>query len=315
MFLHEDDEFGALIRIVADQRRVSPGIVEKDYWVTHSLWALQQTDLEVFFQGGTALSKVFEIIPWFSEDLDLKLEPGSNTDLPAISRSSESPAAIDKRRHYFVSLLPLLVIPHARVTLERGDEKWRNAEFRVNYPGQFLDTLQESMSPHVALEVGVHAWTPPTLPCTFRAFVHDLVDDQGRLGDYADNCPTDVACVHPYATLVDKRDVITRRYPRTPYRPETFVRHYEDAAHIITHLDNLPQLSTDADTSGAIDKMLGRINADDPAFVLGDADRRAGLDDAHRKIQPMFWGARLELDECCDTIRSWLVETPPHQEV
>ena len=171
MFLHEDDEFGALIRIVADQRRVSPGIVEKDYWVTHSLWALQQTDLAVFFQGGTALSKVFEIIPRFSEDLDLKLEPGSNTDLPAISRSSESPAAIDKRRHYFVSLLPLLVIPHARVTLERGDEKWRNAEFRVNYPGQFLDTLQESMSPYVALKsASMHGRRPHSHVRSERSF-------------------------------------------------------------------------------------------------------------------------------------------------
>ena len=127
MFLYDDDEFAALVRIVADQRRLSLGIVEKDYWVTHSLWALQQTGLEVFFQGGTALSKVFELIPQFSEDLDLKLEPGSNTDLPAISKRSEKPAAVQKRKDYFESLRPLLVIPDASVTLERGDEKWRSS--------------------------------------------------------------------------------------------------------------------------------------------------------------------------------------------
>lgn len=56
-FVHDDPDFDALLRIVADKRRISIGLVEKDYWVTHTLWALKQTGFEIWFKGGTSLSK------------------------------------------------------------------------------------------------------------------------------------------------------------------------------------------------------------------------------------------------------------------
>lgn len=39
-FIHEDSEFDDLLRIVAAHNKVSLALVEKDYWVTHTLWAL-----------------------------------------------------------------------------------------------------------------------------------------------------------------------------------------------------------------------------------------------------------------------------------
>jgi hypothetical protein len=38
-FVHDDKDFGALVRIVADKRGLSLVLVEKDYWVTHTLSA------------------------------------------------------------------------------------------------------------------------------------------------------------------------------------------------------------------------------------------------------------------------------------
>ncbi len=55
-FAHEDREFADLLRIVAEDRGVVPALVEKDYWVTHTLWALQEQGLELWFKGGTSLS-------------------------------------------------------------------------------------------------------------------------------------------------------------------------------------------------------------------------------------------------------------------
>lgn len=45
---------------------------------------------------------------------------------------------------------------------------------------------------------------------------------------------------------------------------------------------------------------------DEPALALEDALRRAEIERAYQKIAPMFWGARLSLDEACTTIRGWL---------
>ena len=46
--------------------------IEKDWWVTVTLKALFQTDCRewLIFKGGTSLSKGFNIIERFSEDID-----------------------------------------------------------------------------------------------------------------------------------------------------------------------------------------------------------------------------------------------------
>jgi predicted nucleotidyltransferase component of viral defense system len=75
-FVHEDPDFDALVRIVADKRGLSLSLVEKDYWVAHTLWALLDTGFEFWLKGGTSLSKGFSLIERFSEDLDLKIDPG-----------------------------------------------------------------------------------------------------------------------------------------------------------------------------------------------------------------------------------------------
>lgn len=77
MFVHEDPDFDDLLRIVGDQRRLSVGLVEKDYWVTHTLGAFLDQGFELWFKGGTSLSKGFGIIQRFSEDLDVRVDPGT----------------------------------------------------------------------------------------------------------------------------------------------------------------------------------------------------------------------------------------------
>ena len=49
--------------------------IEKDWWVTVTLKALFQTDCSesLIFKGGTSLSKGFNIIERFSEDIDLAI--------------------------------------------------------------------------------------------------------------------------------------------------------------------------------------------------------------------------------------------------
>ena len=61
-FVHEDAEFDDVLRIVAGRRGLAIGLVEKDYWVTHALWALHAEGFDVWFKGGTSLSKGFGLI-------------------------------------------------------------------------------------------------------------------------------------------------------------------------------------------------------------------------------------------------------------
>jgi hypothetical protein len=61
----------------ATQKGTTPAVVEKDFWVTWVLSRLfREPDLArlLRFKGGTSLSKVYNLIERFSEDIDLVLD-------------------------------------------------------------------------------------------------------------------------------------------------------------------------------------------------------------------------------------------------
>lgn len=65
--------FSQAIRFTADQLQIPAIYVEKDYWVTYALHTIftQEVGAHTVFKGGTALSKCYELIERFSEDIDL----------------------------------------------------------------------------------------------------------------------------------------------------------------------------------------------------------------------------------------------------
>lgn len=74
MKLHLKKElFVNYIRFTAQQMKIPPEFVEKDYWVTYALYTIfnKQIGEDIVFKGGTALSKCYNIIERFSEDIDL----------------------------------------------------------------------------------------------------------------------------------------------------------------------------------------------------------------------------------------------------
>ena len=74
-FLHERRDVGQLLAVVANERALNPMLVEKDYWIMHSLWGLQAQGFVFELKGGTSLSKGFGVIHRFSEDIDIRIEP------------------------------------------------------------------------------------------------------------------------------------------------------------------------------------------------------------------------------------------------
>jgi predicted nucleotidyltransferase component of viral defense system len=74
MKLHENKElFRDAILAAAQQKGVREIYVEKDYWVTLALNRIFTSDTgkQAVFKGGTALSKCYDIIERFSEDIDI----------------------------------------------------------------------------------------------------------------------------------------------------------------------------------------------------------------------------------------------------
>jgi len=90
--------------------RMSPAVVEKDFWVVWVLGQLFESDLladKILFKGGTSLSKVFGLIERFSEDIDLilnwtevvtdSLQPLTPTPLPEGEGRLNHPSIFGRR--------------------------------------------------------------------------------------------------------------------------------------------------------------------------------------------------------------------------
>ena len=77
--LFEHPDFDQAILRAAEHFRgegLRPAIIEKDYYVTEALRLIAQTAGDkVIFKGGTSLSKGWNLIQRFSEDIDLFLDP------------------------------------------------------------------------------------------------------------------------------------------------------------------------------------------------------------------------------------------------
>lgn len=314
-FAHEAPDFGDLLAIVAERHSLARGLVEKDYWVTHTLWALHQTGFEVWFKGGTSLSMGFGLITRFSEDLDLKIEPAHGVSFPSVtSWRGEGRKALGERVAFFEALAGTLMVPGATVALTPApiDVLWRSAAIRVTYPGQFLVELPGVMRPYVLLEVGDARVTPFVLR-DLASLVHDHLTLTGLAGEFADNRPRGVRCVHPLVTLLEKLDALARRVPRLEVEPAAFVRHFEDAARIVAAEASLPPLVGYANVRELAEEMASQkqirdlpTSGDAAIQAGGDSEREKAIRSAYEAIAPMFWGERLDLGTARALIGGWI---------
>jgi predicted nucleotidyltransferase component of viral defense system len=69
------EDFKDLIALTSKELDLDPTIIEKDYWITHALYHLSKSEYKdiVVFKGGTSLTKCYEDLHRFSEDIDIAL--------------------------------------------------------------------------------------------------------------------------------------------------------------------------------------------------------------------------------------------------
>ncbi len=77
MLLHEDKtRFRELIGEASESLELPPSFIEKDYYVTLLLKRIAKDVPFIVFKGGTSLSKCFQVIKRFSEDIDISFGNG-----------------------------------------------------------------------------------------------------------------------------------------------------------------------------------------------------------------------------------------------
>lgn len=163
--LHEREE---LFSETAFKMGTTPAIIEKDFWV---VWTLDKifTDNKLnkilMFKGGTSLSKVYNLIGRFSEDIDLILdwrevtqedpskEKGSKTKQVKFNEQvNEDPKTYIKER----------LLPHIEKLVGSictcGIDEENSFNINISYPATFKDGYLRN---EILLEIGpLASWLP-----------------------------------------------------------------------------------------------------------------------------------------------------------
>ena len=209
-FLHEHKDFADLIKILAEEKGIEPGLVEKDYWIMHVLYGLKQQAFNFELKGGTSLSKGYKIIHRFSEDIDIHIKPPEKFGINENPKNTNKNNA-EKRKTFYDWLATEIkitgIIKIARDVEFDDTENYRSGGIRLFYNNIFDQV--EGAKEGILLEAGFDDITPNSaISISSWAYDKAIVSKV----NIADNRATDIICYHPGYTLVEKLQTIATKF-------------------------------------------------------------------------------------------------------
>ncbi len=308
-FIHDRADIRDLYQALSLELGILPQLIEKDYWLMHCLWGLQQQEFGLELKGGTSLSKGFGIIDRFSEDVDIKIFTTALSKLP-VGKNQMKPAQIKARADYFDDVAKKIKI-HGIDSISRDtafdDSKMRGAGIRLFYESQFtpLDGVKEG----VLLELGFDI-TTPNEPRTISSWMFDKAQavDLGHFDNRAQN----ILCYLPEYTFVEKLQTLStkfRHYQDEREMPKNFLRHYYDVFKLL-ELDRVKKFIGTPEYFVHKKKRFAPKDESNlmqnEAFILSDAATRNLFKAEYRKTQNLYFKGQPDFDEILKSLAAFL---------
>ncbi len=304
-FLHNHPDFSELIRIVGQDHSIDPALVEKDYWIMHCLYGLQDMGLRFELKGGTSLSKGYGIIHRFSEDIDIRIEPPDDMDVKT-GRNQNKPVHCESRKGFYNWLADTISIDGIeKIWRDESfdDSKYRSGGIRLHYKSMSgsLSGLKEG----ILLEVGFDDITP-NKEKNISSWAYDYAVDKV---DIIDNRAKGVLCYHPGYTLVEKLQTISTKYRQQQESgsfPVNFMRHYYDVYCLLKTPDVQDFIGTPEYQAHKEKRFRSGDNpviAENEAFLLSDAATYQKYERAYQETYALYYKEQLEFKEIMQIIQ------------
>ena len=182
----------------AQAMNVSEIIIEKDFWVCFTLkvlFSMNELREHLTFKGGTSLSKIYQIIARFSEDIDISIErkffgfEGDREPLNATS-NKKSKLLVDELaqkcseyvKDQLLDMLNLELAPHLK-----DDDLWKleidpddkDQQTILFYYPTLFETKATYVKKYVKIEIGARAdhWPVSMKP------IHSYVEEKFAIGE------------------------------------------------------------------------------------------------------------------------------------
>lgn len=254
MKLHENISlYRDAIRFTAQKMKLKPEYIEKDYWVTYALFIIFKSEIgkDTIFKGGTALSKCYNMIERFSEDIDLVvLRREGEKD----SRLKSKLKMISREVETVLPEVALEGITH-KMGMNRKTAHTYNKEFKGNY-GQVRDVI--------ILESTWLGYYEPFTTKSIVSFVGQMMleNKQAAVADENGLLPFELLALEPIRTICEKIMSLVRfSYGENPFEYlKKKIRHTYDLHQLLKQNEFLGFFH-----SKAFDEMLLKVANDDVA--------------------------------------------------
>ena len=257
----------ALVERIASDLRSEASLVEKDWHIVRALGVIEVVDragMTPAFSGGTSLSKGWEVIKRFSEDIDFKVgEPAGSS----ASRARRERTAYRERVLQALAASDFEIIgePYAG-----NASRFFSAD--VAYGAQFGGG--QGLRPHIRVEMSFRA---PALAPVERP-IRSLIAAAQREPPEVASFP----CVEPVETAADKLSALAWRVrARDRSRSDddpTIVRHLHDLAALEQHAASAPRFPELVLAAAAADVERGVGSAGDAAADFAEMLQRLETD-------------------------------------
>lgn len=312
IYLHEHPDFPDLLRILENETRILPGLVEKDYWIMHSLYGLKKQGYPFQFKGGTSLSKGFNLINRFSEDIDLHIDPPADLGINE-NPNNNKPANIEKKRKYYDQLAAEIKIPGIievqRDTVFDDTRRYNSGGIRLFYQKhtQAIDGVKEG----ILLETGYDT-VAPNIPVTITSWAYEKARDNPDL-DLIDNRATDIRCYDPRYTFVEKLQTIATKFRKemeTGQVATNYMRQYYDVYSLLADPGVQAFISTDEyyrhkEKRFPADDFAIPMNQNE-AFLLNDPTVRERLIKRYEATRALYYYGQPPFKEILTRIQQYL---------
>ena len=231
-----DEEIKTLIDNTANKLNINNAIVEKDFWVCVMLDFLFNKSAysdALIFKGGTSLSKCFDIIHRFSEDIDLILnweylgiEPNEPFEYRSNTQQDKYNDILNNKAADFIRDI---LLPNIKDEMKQYLEKEIKIEvdkedgqvINFYYPKMYNN---DSILQYIRLEIGPLAATTPSQYVEIEPYINTILSSNLKM------FPITVLTVDPERTFWEKATILHREANRPLYKPmpKRYARHYYD---------------------------------------------------------------------------------------
>lgn len=234
------DRLAMLQQTEAKHLGINQMAIEKDWWVTITLKALFQTSCadSLLFKGGTSLSKGFNIIERFSEDIDLSINY-SFFGIDKTTKNQREKLRKEARAYIHNTLSPELnaklkemgVTEYSIENVTQVQEKngvWQPIAsdkdptvIILHYPS-IIDETIAYIPPRIKIEVSALSMDEPTTLCD----IHSLIGESFEGEDTDAN--SKVKVVTPTRTFLEKLFLLAEEFQKEKPRSVRMSRHLYD---------------------------------------------------------------------------------------